>query len=117
MERRGVMILSDLGPELHDLAVAVGLLDGDGSLRTAWFADPLGQAGALFRDSARRAALSDLIDVLAPADPAVPADPGETWHPLAGAGTAHEVFLTRRAVADGLALGLAVRGGASGTPG
>lgn len=108
------MILSDLGPELHHLAVAVGLLDGDGSLRTGWFADPLGQAGALFGDPARRAALSDLIDLLAPADPAAPADPdnAETWHSLAGAGTAHEVFLVRRVVpGGGLALGLAVRGG------
>src|SRR5581483_11166570 len=110
-ERREFMILSDLGPELHDLAVAIGLLDEDGSLHTAWFADPLGQSGALFRDPARRAALSDLIDLLAPADQAE-SDGTETWHSLAGAGTAHEVFLTRRAVAGGgLALGLAVRGG------
>lgn len=33
-ERQANMILSDLGTELHDLAVAIGLLDGDGSLRT-----------------------------------------------------------------------------------
>ena len=59
------MILTDLGPELHDLAVAIGLLDGTGSLRTAWFANPLGQAGALFRDPARRAALSDHIRITA----------------------------------------------------
>lgn len=83
------MILSDLGTELHDLAVAIGLLDGDGSLRTARFANPLGQAGALFHDPDRRAALSDLIDLLAPADPAAPTEPDgtETWHSLAGAGT------------------------------
>jgi hypothetical protein len=108
------MILSDLGTELHDLAVAIGLLDGDGSLRTAWFANPLGQAGTLFHDPDRRAALSDLIDLLAPADPTAPTEPDgtETWHSLAGAGTAHEVLLIRRTVTGGgLALGLAVRGG------
>ena len=114
------MIPAGLDSQLHDLAVAIGLLEGDGSLRTAWFADPLGQAGALFRDSARRAALSDLIDLLAPADRSAPTDPNgtETWHSLAGAGTAHEIFLTRRSVAGGgLALGLAVRGGTSSPPG
>src|ERR1700743_3893800 len=110
------MILSDLGPELHEFAIAIGLLDGAGKLRSSWFTDPLGQSGALFRDPARRAALSALIGLLAPADPTAPAEPDgtETWHSLAGAGTAHEVLLIRRTVAGGgLHLGLAVRAGTS----
>jgi hypothetical protein len=33
--------------QLHDLAVAAGLLDKEGSLRNASFADPLGEAAAV----------------------------------------------------------------------
>ena len=108
------MTLTELGPELHDLAVAIGILDADGGLRTGWFADPLGQAEGMLTDPARRAALGELIAILIPADPAAPADrvSGETWHPLTETGSTPQVFLTvRPTTAGGLALGLAVQVG------
>jgi len=120
-------VLTGLGPELHDLGVALGILDAAGELRAEWFANPLAQAGGVFRDRGRRDALRDLIGTLLPADPTAPTasttppDPNvqtESWHPLTGPGAAHQVFLTLRRVAGGgLALGLAVRVGGVAVPG
>jgi hypothetical protein len=106
------MSVTDLAPEIHDLAVALGVLDGDGDLRPGFFANPLGQAAGVLRDPARRAALGDLIYTLAPADPAAPDGraSGETWHLLTDETTASRVYLTVRPTAGaGLVLGLAVR--------
>jgi len=74
------MAVTDIGPEVQDLAVALGVLDGGGSLQPGFFADPLGAAGGMLHDPARRAAVRDLIDALVPPDTAAPtgADPAET---------------------------------------
>ena len=104
------MAMTDLGPELRDLAVALGVLEAGGDLRTAFFADPLGEAAGMLHDPARRAALGDLLDALVPADSAAPADPDETWHPLTDPSAAARLYVTRRLTAGGgLVLGLAVR--------
>ena len=113
------MAVTDIGPEVHDLAVVLGVLDAGGALRPEFFANPLGQAAGVLRDPARRAALGDLIDALVPQDPAAPTDraSGERWHLLAGAATARVYLTTRPTPGAGLALGLAVRVGSAAPAG
>jgi hypothetical protein len=108
------MAVTDIGPEVHDLAVVLGVLDAGGGLRPEFFANPLGQAAGLLRDPARRAALGD------PSTPWCPRTPpradraaGERWHLLAGAATARVYLTTRPTPGAGLALGLAVRVGSA----
>jgi hypothetical protein len=108
------MAVTDIGPGVHDLAVALGVLDGSGDLRPGFFADPLGQAAGVLRDPSRRAALTDLVDQLLPVDRAAvlaaDARGGETWHLLTDPSVAARVYLTLRpSAAGGLILGLAVK--------
>lgn len=104
------MAMTDIDPQLHDLAVALGILDAGGDIRTAFFANPMGEAAGMLHDRARRAALGELLDSLLPADPAAPADAGETWSSLTDLSAAARLYLTRRLTADGgMVLGLAVR--------
>jgi hypothetical protein len=106
------MAVTDIGPEVHDLAVALGVLDAGGDLRPGFFADPLGQAAGVLRDRDRRAALTGLIETLVPADAGAPADAAaaESWHLLTDASAVSRVYLTvRPAPGDGLVLGLALR--------
>ena len=113
------MAVTDIGPEVHDLAVVLGVLDAGGALRPEFFANPLSQAAGILRDPARRAALGDLIDALVPQDPAAPTDraAGERWHLLADAATAQVYLTTRPTPGAGLALGLAVRVGSAASAG
>src|SRR5262245_14901330 len=104
------MAVTDLAPEVHDLAIALGVLAGGRSLQPGFFADPLGEAAGMLHDPARRAALGDLIDALVPPDTAAPTgpDPTETWHLLSEAGPA-KVHLTVRPTGAGMVLGLGLR--------
>jgi large repetitive protein len=114
------MAVTDISPEVQDLAVALGVLEAGGGLRPEFFANPLGQAAGLLRDPARRAALGHLIDALVPQDPAAPTDhaAGERWHLLADAAATARVYLTTRPTpGSGLALGLAVRVGSAAPTG
>ena len=112
------MSVTDLAPELSDLAVALGLLDPEGEVQVGWFGNPIGQTKGMLDDPDRRAAFSKVVDAVLPSDPSpTQHDGAQTWHLLTGEDQPQQVFFTQRTTTDGLALGLAVRLATAAVPG
>jgi hypothetical protein len=100
-----------LGPELLDLATALGLVTG-GQLNPHWFDQPLASVGTLLTNDAQRAALFGLLDQVVPAasgpGTSGPGAPGPAkWHPLLPGGGAGNVYLTVDESASPSVIGLA----------
>src|SRR5579864_3095214 len=109
-----------LGPALVDAARAIGLVDGlvdAPGLDKSWFGDPLGQIETILSNPAQRAALFDLLDrILPPA--AVPGAPATArWHPLLGARSQGNLFLTVDSTATAATTVVGVGGRFAGTDG
>jgi hypothetical protein len=99
----------DLGSsaELTDLVKLIGLVDASGNIDTSWFANPLAKLSQALRNETQRQALTDFLDhTMPPADePGLPA--GEKWHPLLGAQSRGNLYLTVRDTGSGLVVGIA----------
>jgi hypothetical protein len=83
---------SSLG-DIADLATALGLLDGSGSIVTGWFENPGAYVGTMLRDQGQRDALVQFVEA-ALGDQTTPVtdDPGRTWVPLFGLTAAVNLF-------------------------
>ena len=83
-----------LGPELLDIAQAVGLVSGTGDLDPSWFGDPLQRLESVLTNATQRAAVLDLLDQILPPQVVAGAPQDEKWHPLLGTQPDGNVFLT-----------------------
>lgn len=107
---------TDAFGDIADLATALGVLD-NGEISTGFFADPAATIGGTLRDATRRAALLQFLgDVLGDSAPAVQ-EPGVTWTPVVRLSGGVHLYLVTAQVADGVGVGVGVRGATSGTPG
>jgi hypothetical protein len=107
---------TDVFGDIADLATALGMLKG-GEINTAFFADPAATMGGTLRDASRRTALLQFLDdVLGDSAPQVQ-DPAGTWTPVFQLSDSVHLYLVTAQVADGVTVGVGVRGATSGTPG
>lgn len=111
---------TDIFGDIADLATALGLLRTDGGISTIstdFFADPAATIGGTLRDATRRAALLQFLeDVLGDSAPQV-AEATATWTPIFQLSSNVHLYLVTTQVADGVTVGIGVRGATSGTPG
>ena len=107
---------TDTFGDIADLATALGVLT-NGEISTAFFADPAATIGGTLRDATRRAALLQFLDdVLGDSAPQV-AEANATWTPIFQLSGNVHLYLVTAQVADGVTVGIGVRGATSGTPG
>ena len=100
---------SSLG-DIADLATALGLLDGSGSIVTGWFENPGAYVGTMLRDQGQRDALVQFVEA-ARGDQAEPVtdDPGRTWVPLFGLTAAVNLFAVLEPNGRGTVVSIGVR--------
>lgn len=87
-------VASFLGPEILDVAQALGLVDGSGNLSPSWFEDPVGHLSQALTNATQRQALLALLDQIVPSQTVPGAPSGEKWHPLLGTQATGNVYLT-----------------------
>jgi hypothetical protein len=90
-------VASLLGPELTDVATAVGLADSGGDLNTSWFDNPLSKNGGLasmLTDATQRAALFNLLDQIVPPVTVPGAGGTAKWHPLLPSDGPGNIYVT-----------------------
>ena len=84
-----------LGPEILDIATAVGLVTGSGDINDSWFQNPLTNGlEKILTNPAQQAALLDLFDQILPPQTPPGAPAGEKWHPLLGTQANGNFYLT-----------------------
>src|SRR4051812_46416675 len=81
-------------PRLSALLRAIGLLDGDGAMRTSWFEHPLDAIRHCLDNPAQRAAVFELTDSVLPARSGRFVPAGANWHPMLEDNAYGNVFLT-----------------------
>ena len=86
--------MTGLDPVLVDAGKTIGLLDSSGDLSSDWFQNPFHQLEEIFSDATQRSAMLDLIDQLWKPDTPADAPANEKWHPLLGAQTLGNLYLT-----------------------
>ena len=107
---------TDTFGDIAELATALGVLGSDGSISTDFFVDPATTMGGMLRDGTRREALLKFLDdVLGGAAPQVE-ESTATWTPIFKLSADVHLYLVTNQLADGISLGIGVRGATSGTP-
>lgn len=96
-----------LGPELRDLAEAVGLLDANGDLDANWFAQPLQHVESILSDPGQLAATIKLLDDLFPPQQVAGLGAGDEWRPLLDTQPRGNVYLTTNTTGSNVLLGVA----------
>jgi hypothetical protein len=81
-------------PRLSAFLRAVGLLDGDGGMRTSWFEHPLDAIRRCLEDPAQRAAVFELLDSALPATSGRFVPIGAKWYPMLEDTPYGNLFLT-----------------------
>ena len=79
---------------LLEAVQAIGLVSASGEPDATWFNHPLHHIASMLTDNNQRSALFSLFDGVLPAQPVTGAPAGSKWHPLLGAQTAGNLYLT-----------------------
>ena len=105
-----------LSPELTDAAKALGLFNAQGDFDSTWFEHAFERLQRILSNPTQRDALLSLLDKLAPPEAITGLPAGEKWHPLLGAQTRGNAYVTVKPVSGGAVLGVAgqVHGEAGG---
>ena len=102
-----------LPSQLVDAGEAIGLIKSSGSpgdIRDDWFGQPFANGLAtILSDSGQRAALFRLLDDVLPPEAVDGAPGGAKWHPLLGAQTQGNVYLTVDSTLDPNLIGFGAR--------
>ena len=107
---------TDTFGDISELATALGVIGPDGNVSTDFFVDPAATMRGTLRDSTRRAALLEFLDhILGDSAPQVDED-AATWTPIFKLTDPVRLYLVTAQVADGITIGIGVRGATSGTP-
>src|SRR5262245_31124230 len=92
--------------ELTELATAIGLLGASGDIEPTWFSEPLTRLGAALTNESQRQAVTRFFDLALPPTPEPGRPANEKWHPLLGAQTNGNLYLTLRDTGSGLVIGV-----------
>lgn len=107
---------TDTFGDISELATALGVIGPDGNISTDFFVDPAATLAGTLRDDTRRTALLQFLDdVLGDSAPEVQ-ETGATWTPIFQLTEPVRLYLVTAQVADGVTVGIGIRGATAGTP-